>query len=156
MLDRCTWVQDSAFAPSSFSGAVLASDPIFDSVSGCAAYGGATPGPLRFHGICHGAFACDRSIRCTLFARGVSQCVTQHSTWGLDARPSSRVGPLLDNLVYMEYANDSSTPCTLFASKASKLPIAEQVDLESTSKLSIIQARHLYSSGSPKISKCIL
>ena len=39
----------------------------------------------------------------------------------------------MDNLVYMEYANDSSTPCTLFASKASKLPIAEQVDLESTS-----------------------
>ena len=59
--------------------------------------------------------------------------MTQHSTWGLDARPSSQVGPLLDNLVYMEYANDSSTSCTLFASKASKLSIAEQVDLESTS-----------------------
>ena len=50
MLDRCTSVRDSAFAPSSFAGAVLASDPTFDSVSGCAAYGW---GQLRFHAICH-------------------------------------------------------------------------------------------------------
>ena len=105
---------------------MLASDPIFDSVAR------PTVGPLldRFgfmgsateHSLVTGAF-----VAHCLSEVLASECSSTRLGVWMRGLAVGRAGPLLDNLVYMEYANDSSTPCALFASKASKLPIGSRL-----------------------------